>query len=326
MRYGHRRAGTASPRDSWLRPFALVAALACAFSLAAAPPAAAQGDGGAETGQASGAEGAPAPLDVLLGGALDPDFFTNEQAAMNLERLVFDPSVERLAALPELAELPPQILKWEDPVRYRVLGDGALRRDTVATVLLSARLEEAIGRVAPLEIRPAVGDVRANLSVFVISFEVRADLAQQIETARAEAGEAAGVDRALAAWLADETAPCVASVREDPIRRGVIAEAMVVLRSEESLATRDQCVQREMLRAFGLLNLHDDVTPSILNPFSTLPKPTEHDILLTTVLYDPRIQPGMSREAAAPLIRQIIDELRVDPTLEGDAAAPIVVE
>lgn len=284
-------------------------------------------DAGPKPGDWMDQQGAPLPLDVLLDGAFDATAFSNEQAGANFERVVFDPSARRLAALPELAEGPARVLKWEDPVRYRVLGDGALRRDTVATVLLAAELEEAIGRARPLEIRPAVGGARPNLSVFVISFAVRTDLANQIETARAEGGEAAGVDRVLAAWLADETSPCMTSVREDPLRPGVIAEAMVVLRSEESLETRDQCVQREVLRAFGLLNLHEDVTPSILNPLSTAPSPTEHDLFLTTVLYDPRITPGMAREAAAPLARDIIAELREDPpapaALDG---APAVVE
>lgn len=295
----------AAPRKVF--PAALLALL-----LALAGTGAAAQSGGEEA-SASGGDDVFIPLEVLLDGVFDAEGYTNAQAAANFERLVFDPAVSRLAATPDLAEQPPRLLKWGETVRYRVLGDGALRRDTVAAVTLSARLEEAIAEVAPIEIRPAVGDARANLSVFVISFAVRADLAQQIATARAESGDAANVDPYLEAWLADETSPCVTSLRESPLFPGLIAEAMVVVRSEESLETRDQCLQREFFSAFGLLNAHEDVTPSIMNPLSTLSEPTDHDILLTTVLYDPRILPGMDREAAARAAREIIDERRPEP-------------
>ncbi len=70
------------------------------------------------------------------------------------------------------------------------------------------------------------------------------------------------------------------------------------------------CVVEEITQALGLPNDTDAAIPSIFNDDDIYQDLTWQDELFLQVLYDPRVEPGMSRETFESLARQIIDERR----------------
>jgi hypothetical protein len=49
---------------------------------------------------------------------------------------------------------------------------------------------------------------------------------------------------------------------------------------------------------------------SIFNDRSVFDDLTEHDLTLVRLLYDPRLRPGMGRDAVMRLVRRILPEIR----------------
>lgn len=255
--------------------------------------------------QTTGATPDLSPVSGAVEAELAGDGLTSEAVTSNFLRVVFDLGPVRLSLDPSLVGSEAILAKWSDPVFYRVVGDAAERDDALAVVLLSAEIEEATG----LTIRPATGATPANITVFILTQEVRDSLGQQVADAVAR-GEIERADPTLQAWLSDENVACAASVRLDEDRVGAIIEGLVMVKGEADIDTRDLCVQREYLRAFGLSNAHEDVAPSILNPLDALGQPTDQDFQFLSVLYDPRLTPGLTRTEAEPIVADVVAEIR----------------
>ena len=85
--------------------------------------------------------------------------------------------------------------------------------------------------------------------------------------------------------------------------------AVVMIRAELPDALIESCIEEEMAQTLGLFNDDPKVRPTIFNDDEEFGLLTEHDRLLLSILYDQRLKPGMSRETAMPLVRQISSEL-----------------
>ena len=59
----------------------------------------------------------------------------------------------------------------------------------------------------------------------------------------------------------------------------------------------------------GLPNDDETVRPSLFNDDEEFALMTLHDELLLRILYDDRLEPGMSPEESMPIVRQIAREL-----------------
>ncbi|EBA06428.1 DUF2927 domain-containing protein [Sagittula stellata] len=80
--------------------------------------------------------------------------------------------------------------------------------------------------------------------------------------------------------------------------------AIAVIRSEHPDLMRRSCVHEEMAQGFGLTNDSPTARPTIFNDDDEFALLTRHDELLLKILYDPRLRPGMSPEAALPIVRE----------------------
>ena len=82
-------------------------------------------------------------------------------------------------------------------------------------------------------------------------------------------------------------------------------KAIAMIRAEHPSLMRTACIHEELAQGMGLANDSPQARPSIFNDDEEFALLTTHDELLLQMLYDPRLQTGMSAAAAAPIARQI---------------------
>ena len=84
--------------------------------------------------------------------------------------------------------------------------------------------------------------------------------------------------------------------------------AVALIRSEHPDLMMRSCIHEELAQGLGLANDSPAARPSIFNDDDEFALLTTHDAHLLGMLYDPRLQTGMSLEAARPIIRQMAAE------------------
>ena len=111
-------------------------------------------------------------------------------------------------------------------------------------------------------------------------------------------------------WEAFGTKEQVVQISDE--NDNVLVAGMAVIGSETTGVLRQACLHEEIVQALGLANDHPDVRPSIFNDDGEFALLTEHDEHLLRILYDSRLEPGMTAETAMPIVRQIAAEIPLD--------------
>lgn len=86
-------------------------------------------------------------------------------------------------------------------------------------------------------------------------------------------------------------------------------QGVALIRAEHPALTRRACLHEEVAQGLGLRNDSPKARPSIFNDDDEFARLTSHDELLLKMLYDPRLEPGMSTDDARPIVRTIAYEL-----------------
>lgn len=82
-------------------------------------------------------------------------------------------------------------------------------------------------------------------------------------------------------------------------------KAVAMIRAEHPNLMRSACIHEELAQGMGLANDSPGARPSIFNDDEEFALLTTHDELLLRMLYDPRLQTGMTPATAAPIARVI---------------------
>jgi len=169
------------------------------------------------------------------------------------------------------------IVKWQTPIVYRIEG---LRSRPEAIKLAIATLQQQAA-LAGIEVRAAKAPSEAN---YTIAF-----------------GNVAGYD------LGDRKAVCFLTYSFNTIGQMQWAKLQINL----AAPSLERCVRHEVLHGFGLLN-HPHRLHSVLSYHTgdQMAEMTEADIVMLRSLYDPRIQPAMSRLAALTIADGLIEANR----------------
>ncbi len=270
----------------------------------------------------------PAPADAP---------FDNATLARNFRTIAFE--VERdpfgTGAAPQAVGGSQLLRRWQGPVLWAVYASPAEQARLRPLVHgFSHRLAELTG----LAIRPAgreagtgpqpragpgsgprAGPVAqpANLQIWVVPDRIGGFI-DSLPGEAPDTGEPAGRVRARIAefirtWYGATASPCAAqffNVDRPAPEAGTILGALVLIRAGLPEPLLRSCIEEELTQAMGLPNDDAGVRPSIFNDEKEFGVLTAHDELLLRVLYDPRLAPGMPPEAAMPVVRQIIAELR----------------
>jgi hypothetical protein len=169
------------------------------------------------------------------------------------------------------------IAKWQKPIVYRIEG---LRSRPEAINLAIATLKQQAA-LAGIEVRPANAPSEAN---YTIAFR-----------------NVANFD------LGDRKAVCYLTYNFNTSGHMQWASLQINL----AAPSLERCVRHEILHGFGLLN-HPHRLHSVLSYHTgdQMAELTEADVVLLRSLYDPRIQPAMSRLAALVVADGLIEANR----------------
>ena len=193
-----------------------------------------------------------------------------------------------------VGKMPKGIRRYDHPIRAHVLSDSKIDRAAAMTRVL----EEYARRVPNLHLAVVTGDAPADVEVRLIE-----------EKNFKAALEAAFGPRIARRFIARTDPICMTSVRSDA--EGAIARSVSFIIVDKGDRVFFDCAYHEVLHALGLPN-HDQHNPwTTLNQRRMVGYLSVYDHALLTLLYDPRIRPGMRRTQAAALLPRLIHDLGV---------------
>jgi hypothetical protein len=184
--------------------------------------------------------------------------------------------------------------RFTHPVSVRVQGGGSVDR----TEAMRRILDDYADKVPNLHLNIVAGTTPADVDVLLID-------EKGLETAlRASYGAQ------VTQTLIDRTDPqCVTSVKSNA--DGEIEHALSYIIVDKGEDVFRDCAYHELLHAFGLSS-HDQRNPwTTLNQNRMVGYLSVYDRAMLTVLYDPRIRPGMTPRQARGVLPQVIKDLGI---------------
>ncbi|WP_193142593.1 DUF2927 domain-containing protein [Meridianimarinicoccus sp. MJW13] len=247
------------------------------------------------------------------GGGLDTPFDADLLARNFMQIALFDeyaPLSGRLVA----RETESPLRRWQDPVRVGLVygasvsaAQRAVDDDTVKA--LTGRLRAASGH----DIRTTSGP--GNLTVYVVNEDERRALEPMLRENMP--GISDGVMRAITQMPTSTFCLIIAFSADNA--PNIYRRAIGIVRAEHPPLLRQSCLHEEITQGLGLANDSPDVRPSIFNDDEEFALLTTQDALMLTILYDPRLRPGMTAPEAAPIVRTIAAELLPEPPPDAEA-------
>ena len=251
-----------------------------------------------------------------------------EMLARNFEKIAFNFENDPLGTgVVQTDESGASMLRrWEDDIRLSVLtvpgrNTGTVRRDVFAFM---RKLKGLTGIKFELHKRSKREEAEsANLLVLVGDDAYFDAVIPFLRTSakgwsdkKREAGEA--FVTFLGEWHRSYS-PCAGNVyvelsnpEDETTETGRIVGATVAIRSDLIKPFTQVCIEEELAQVMGLVNDDPEVRPSIFNDDQEFALLTRHDELLLRILYDDRLNSGMTPEQAMPIVRQIAAELLPD--------------
>ncbi len=233
------------------------------------------------------------------GGGPDTPF-TADMLARNFEEIVF--FNEYANALRGRGGASP-LRRWQGTVRVSTIFGASVPKSQQAKD--SNDVKNYARRLARATEHPITTFGTPNFIVVFASEDDRADALR--EAARRLPGI---TEQSLAPLRKlDQDTYCVVAAYASGRDANTYTAAVAVIRTENPALLRLSCIHEELAQGLGLANDSRTARPSIFNDDDEFALLTDHDELLLKMLYDPRLQPGMSASEAAPLTRIIAREL-----------------
>jgi len=186
-----------------------------------------------------------------------------------------------------------RIRKFDGPVRIFIAASGALhRRAEVAAVVADIR-----AHVKELDIAVTEDRKEAN---FVVTLVSRSDLKKTI-IAHFGAVRALQIERSLAP-------ECLSGIGKDENFR--IRRAEAILPADVGDFSFYDCAYEELLQGLGIINDDNSVPWTMFNDDVQMGFFDVYDQHLVNILYDPRIRPGMTRNAVEKVLPDVLPDVR----------------
>jgi hypothetical protein len=195
-----------------------------------------------------------------------------------------------------VAEADPRLQKWVQPIRWRSYEYVPLEREERA--FLDAHIAR-LGRLTRHDIQPAETWPEANFVVLFVS----------------EERYAAAIDRYLAPnrkHLLPRLArtSCLGFLRNHRETHAVeFAVAIIPVERARARGLITSCIAEETTQVLGLLN-DTDAPGTLFNDNGEARDLTPLDEVLVRLLYDPRLKPGLRRDEALAIAREVLPKSR----------------
>lgn len=247
--------------------------------------------------------------DLLARGLLRTDgggpdtMFTDTILARNFVRIaLFDEFVSTptgLRAQPTISRL----RRWEQPVRFTVEYGATIPEDQRTED--SRHVRSFVSRLSRVSGHPmSVSDTDPNFHVLILNEDDRAGYADRLRAL------VPGIDAASVQAFMDVPRDTLCLVLAFSRNNSAeYSQAVALIRGEHPDLMRLSCIHEELAQGLGLANDSPQARPSIFNDDEEFGLLTTHDELLLQMLYDDRLQTGMTAAEAAPVARVIADEL-----------------
>lgn len=235
------------------------------------------------------------------GGADTP--FTDQMLARNFVRIaLFNEYRDDSDFLEPRATLS-TLRRWEQPIRMSIrFGDtvplAQRDMDRASVSAFAARLSRLSG--VPI----TVTDDNPNFHVYFVGEDDRPGFVDDL--------------RQIVPSVSDATMRTISNLPREQYcfvigtfepGKSTYRQAVAMIRAEHPNLMRSACIHEELAQGMGLANDSGVARPSIFNDNEEFALLTRHDELLIRILYDERLQAGMSAVAAAPIARQIAREI-----------------
>jgi hypothetical protein len=169
-----------------------------------------------------------------------------------------------------------RLIRWQGPIRVRLLGpDAEGFRPEIERQLAELR------QLSGLEI--AFGESGSDA--------LPAGMTIEFSTSRG-------------GTTFDPDAPCRTLIWES----GFVIKRVQIFITPHPDELRRHCIVEELTQALGLADDSRAIRDSIFNDASSRQRLAPWDALMVRILYDARLQPGMHKREAMPIVRRIIAE------------------
>ncbi len=196
------------------------------------------------------------------------------------------------------AEPGQHLAKWRGGIRYRVVRWTGGPDTERAEAALHRQMRDLAGLTGLAIVRTTLFD--AN---FLIALTGEDLFAWQVRRALAAA------NRPLGGTIAD--ANCAGFFGQD-VETGAIVNARILIPVDRAVRRNllERCIVEETAQVLGLPNDADGGVRSVFNDADRSTALSRLDRLFLALLYDPRLEPGLSRAETARRVRQLLPPLR----------------
>ncbi len=227
--------------------------------------------------------------------------FTNKDLVKNFDRIALFDEYTVVNGRYVQRESESTLRRWNKPVRVGLIfGDSVPADRAAADRTLVSKFAARLANLTGLNMRMS-SERDANFLVLFLNQSEQRDFASALSR-RYPFIEPAVID---AFRNSSPEIFCVAYAFAHPSDPATYAAAIVLVKAEHGTRMRESCIHEEMTQAMGLANDSKNARPSIFNDDEEFALLTRHDEILLRMLYDPRLEPGMTRAEALPFLPTI---------------------
>ena len=236
------------------------------------------------------------------GGGPDTPF-TDTMLARNFEQIaLYDEYVTRGSEI-RAQTTESRLRRWRIPVRFGIefgenvpLAQRSGDRDNVRSYV--ARLARATGHDI------AYDEADPNFHVLILTEDDRDAIAPRLRELVPGITESS-----IRAFQTRDRGTLCLVLAFSPGGSANYTRAIAMIRAEHPDLLRLSCIHEELAQGLGLANDSPAARPSIFNDDEEFGLLTTHDELLLKILYDPRLEAGMTAPDARPIVAEIAAEL-----------------
>ena len=236
------------------------------------------------------------------GGRLNAPFI-NEELFRDFQTLAFFGEYVSGQGFTKAKAQPAYLSKWVSPVRVRILFGPSVSAETQA--IDTRTVKTLLNRLSKITRHPMyLVKQDSNFDVLVVNEDERYEMLTSLSSGPNRIGRKS---LELLTDIPKELQCVVLAYKSSPLSMHYV-QALAVIRAEHPPLLKQACFNEEISQGLGLSNDSPKAQPSIFNDDDEFALLTRYDEILLSILYDPRLKPGMTLDTATPILRQIIDE------------------